>query len=60
MQTGTALIKNIPGDISLNIHTILDSGSQRTYVTEKLAKDIHLNLSPPEMLLVVTFGTEMP
>ena len=60
MQMATALIKNIPGDISLTVHIILDSGSQRTYVTEKLAKDLCLNLSPPEKLAVATFGTDKP
>ena len=42
------------------VRMILDSGSQRTYVTERLAKDLCLNLSPPEKLTVVTFGTENP
>ena len=60
MQTATAPIKNIPGDVSLTVRIILDSGSQRTYVTEKLAKDLRLNLSPPEKLAVVTFGTNKP
>ena len=29
MQMATATIKKIPGDISLTVHIILDSGSQR-------------------------------
>ena len=60
MQTATALIKNIAGDISHIIRIILVCGSQRMYVTEKLAKELHLNLSPPEKLAVVTLGTDKP
>ena len=37
---------------------ILDSGSQRIYVTEKLAKNLQLQLNSHERLSVVTFGTE--
>jgi len=35
MQTATSTIKNISGDISLKVRMILDSGSQRKYVTEQ-------------------------
>ena len=60
MQTATSTIWNTSGDKSLKVRMILDSGSQRTYVTERLAKDLCLNISPPEKLTVVTFGTENP
>ena len=60
MQRAIALIKNIPSCISLTVCIILNSDSQRTYMTEKLAKDPCLNLSPPEKLAVVTFGTDKP
>ena len=60
MQTATCTIKSISGESSLSVRMILDSGSQRTYVTEKLAKNLGLHLNPPEKLTVVTFGTEKP
>ena len=39
---------------------LLDTGSQRTYVTEKLAKALNLQLNTPERLAVVTFGSNRP
>ena len=39
------------------VRLILDSGSQRTYVTEKLAKELKLNLGPSEYLSIATFGS---
>lgn len=60
MQTATFVVKNLSGTSSASVCMILDSGSQRTYVTKKLAKNLHLQLSPPEKLSVVTFGTEKP
>ncbi|XP_065892752.1 uncharacterized protein [Dysidea avara] len=55
MQTATT-VKNVQGSSSMPVHLILDSGSQRTYVTEKLAKEIKLNLGPSESLSIATFG----
>ena len=44
MQTATSIIQNTSGDKSLWVCMTLDSGSQRTYVIERLAKDLCLNL----------------
>ena len=44
MQTATTTVKNIQGSSSRPVCLILDSGSQRTYVTERLAKEVKLNL----------------
>ena len=52
------MVKNLSRDSLISTHMILDSGSQRTYVTERLAKDLHLQLNTPERLVAVTFGTE--
>ena len=60
MQTAISMIKNLSGNTSTSVHMILDSGSQRTYVTETLAEKLHLQLNSPERLSVVTFGTEKP
>ena len=56
MQTATTVIKNTEGNLSRPVHVILDSGSQRTYVTERIAKDIKLELGVSENLSITTFG----
>ena len=60
MQTATCMVRNLSGDSSTSTRMVLDSGSQRTYVTEKVAKDLNLQLSTPERLAMVIFGTERP
>ena len=60
MQTATAKIKNIVENSSLSTRIILDSGSQRTYITERLAKSLQLVLRPPERLTAATFGSDKP
>ena len=50
MQTATTTVKSTQGSSSMPVRLILDSGSQRTYVTEKLAKELKLNLGPSENL----------
>ena len=60
MQTATSMVKNVSGSSSISVRIILDSGSQRTYITEKLAKDLNLELQSPEKLAIVTFGTDRP
>ena len=44
----------------MRVRMILDSGSQRTYITKRLAKTLKLELKPPERLSVVTFGSNKP
>lgn len=39
---------------------LLDSGSQRTYVTEKLAEQLQLTRETEEEIKLVTFGSENP
>ena len=58
MQTATATISDTSGNQSMPIRMILDSGSQRTYVTEKLAKNLKLKLNPIEKVTVATFGSD--
>ena len=53
MQTATKTAKNLHGSSSMPICLILDTGSQRTYVTETLAREMKLNL---ESLSIATFG----
>ena len=58
MQTPTTEVKNMHGESPTSVCLILDSGSQRTYITDKLAKELKLEVSPPEKILVVTFGVD--
>jgi len=51
---------NSPDNKSTRVRIILNSGSQRTYITEKLAKTLKLELKPPERLSVITFGSNKP
>ena len=60
MQTAIATIKNTSSNASTSTRLILDSGSQRTYITERLAKDLQLVLHSPEKLTVATFGSNKP
>lgn len=60
MQTAACVVKNLSGECSTSTRVILDSGSQRTYVTKKLAKALNLQLNTPERLAVVTFGSNRP
>jgi len=60
IQTATATVLNTPGNKSTPIRMILDSGSQRTYITEKLAKNLQLKLYPRESVKVATFGSDKP
>ena len=60
MQTATVVVKNFQGDTSEKIRLILDSGSQRSYITESVAKGLKLPLDSTERLSVVTFGTDKP
>ena len=60
MQTATATILKSPGNQATQVRMILDSGSQRTYITEKLADNLKLTLKPPEKLMVATFGSDKP
>ena len=58
MQTATATISSISGNQSMPIRMILDSGSHKTYITEKLAKSLKLKLSPLEKVTVATFRSD--
>ena len=58
MKTAIAIVTSTPGNQSLSIRMILDSGSQRTYKAEKLAKRLKLKVSPYETITVATFGSD--
>jgi len=60
MQTATVTVKNRKHSSSALVCLILDLGSQRSYVTEKLANELKLTLDQSEKLSVVTFGSSRP
>ena len=60
MQTAKTEIKNKSNSNSEQVRILLDSGSQRTYVTESLAKRLQLTKEREEEIKLVTFGSEKP
>ena len=60
MQTAKTEIKNKRNSNSEQVRILLDSGSQRTYVTESLAKRLQLTKEREEEIKLVTFGSEKP
>ena len=59
-QTATTNVKN-PND-SMSEHTtlVLDSGTQRTYITEHLADKLNLKGDNEQEIKLVTFGSDKP
>ena len=60
MQTARADINNPNNGLKQNVRMLLDSGSQRTYITESLAKKINLKMGKKEEIMLVTFGSDTP
>ena len=60
MQTAKADVKNPGNGIKQNARILLDSGSQRTYITESLAKRLNLKLGDKDEFMLVTFGSAKP
>ena len=58
MQTAEGQVKNPTTDTQENVRKLLDSG--RTYISEKLAKQLHLKLGEINELNLVTFGSNHP
>ena len=60
MQTARADINNPDNGFKQNTRMLLDSGSQRTYITESLASKMNLEIDKREEITLVTFGSETP
>ena len=60
MQTAKSEVKNPTKQKSELERILLDSESQRTYVTEKLAEQLQLTKEREEEIKLVTFGSETP
>ena len=54
MQTAIVTVKNRKHNSSASVRLVLDSGSQKSYITEKLSKVLKLTLDRTEKLSVIT------
>ncbi|XP_053389677.1 uncharacterized protein LOC128552659 [Mercenaria mercenaria] len=57
MQTALTDIKSPETSETQSVRLILDSGSHRTYITEKLANRLHLKETGEQEIKLVTFGS---
>ena len=60
MQTAKAEIKGHKNSKGELVRILLDSGSQRTYVSENLAEKLQLQRENEEEIMIVTFGSDKP
>ena len=60
MQTATVEVENLEKSGKQTIRLLLDTGSQRSYVTEQLADKLQLPIKGSETLTVYTFNTSKP
>ena len=60
MQTAKTEIQNQDKSRCEQVRILLDSGSLRTYVTEKLAEKLQLTRDSEEEIKLVTFGSDKP
>ena len=60
LQTATTNIKNPQNNRSVKARVLLDPGSHRTYITEKLANRLELKRLEEEIISVVTFRSTKP
>jgi hypothetical protein len=54
------VLKDTSGQIERNVRILLDSGSQRAYITERLAKCLGLKKECEQEIQLVTFGSDKP
>ena len=60
MQTATVEVENLEKSGKQTIRLLLDTGSQRSYITEQLANKLQLPIKGSETLTVYTFNTSKP
>ena len=58
MQTAKAVVRDLSLNHSVETRALFDSGSQRSYITENLAKQLELTPVDVEGLQLCTFGTK--
>ena len=57
LQAATVPIHGFDDSFTVSTHVLLDSASQRTFMTDSLAKQIVLKPEQKELLSITTFGT---
>ena len=57
MQTATSSVANPTTKMVKDVHILLDTGSQHTYMTEKKAKELGLQNEGEQEIKLVTFGS---
>jgi hypothetical protein len=60
MQTAYTEVFNSVTDKKEAVRIVMDSGSQRTYITEDLARRLNLRMGPTEEISLITFGADKP
>ncbi|CAC5424646.1 unnamed protein product [Mytilus coruscus] len=60
MQTAQTTVSNTEVNETEVVRLLMDSGSQRTYITENLAKRLNLKKKVTEEITLVTFGADKP
>lgn len=60
MQTARTEVRNTESNKSETVRLLLDSGSQRTSITENLAEKLKLKKTGEQEIKLATFGTESP
>ncbi|XP_068735663.1 uncharacterized protein [Montipora capricornis] len=60
MQTATVEVENLEKSGKQTIRLLLDTGRQRSYITEQLADKLQLPIKGSETLTVYTFNTSKP
>ncbi|CAG2201796.1 unnamed protein product [Mytilus edulis] len=60
MQTAQTTVSNTEVNETEVVRLLMDSGSQRTYITENLAKRLNLKKKATEEITLVTFGADKP
>ena len=58
LQIATVSIQSLDGSVTITAHVLLDSASQRTFITDRLARELKLVSKYKELLSVSTFGAE--
>ena len=60
MQTATVEVENLQKSRKVTTRLLLDTGSQRTYITNELAEKLQLPITGSETLTVYTFSASKP
>ena len=58
LQIATVQIQSLDESVTITAHVLLDSASQRTLITDCLARELKLVSKYKELLSVSTFGAE--